>query len=137
MTQNANADGGELVLVVDDDDMVRLLAGRVLERGGLTAILARNGREAVDMYRAQSCQIALVLMDMTMPEMDGAETFRALRAIDPGVRVVVASGHGEQETTARFTGEFPAGFIQKPYRIDELLAKVDSVMRRCAGDRSV
>ncbi|MBI5949561.1 MAG: response regulator [Chloroflexi bacterium] len=129
MAVNPGTAGGGLVLVVDDDDMVRLLAGRALERGGLTPILARNGREALDIYRAQACEIALVLMDMTMPEMDGEETFRALRAIDPGVRVVVSSGYSEQDTTARFAEACPAGYIQKPYRIDELLAKVDAVMR--------
>lgn len=126
---NNGHSAGKMILVVDDDEAVRLLARRALEHGGLRAVLAASGREAVDLYLAADGDIAVVLMDMTMPGMDGVETFRALKATDPGVRVVVSSGYGEEETVARFGDERPAGFIQKPYRISDLLAKVDATLR--------
>jgi len=115
------------ILVVDDDETVRTVTRRILERAGFDAILAADGVEALHAYRATP-GIVLVLMDMTMPRMDGEECFRELRRYDPAVRVILTSGYNEQDATTRFVGKGLAGFIQKPYRPTDLIEKVESLL---------
>ena len=69
-----------------------------------------------------------MILDLTMPRMDGEETFRNLRIIDSGVRVIMSSGYNEQEVTARFAGKGLVGFIQKPYRFEELVKKLRAIL---------
>ena len=76
-----------------------------------------DGRAALEIYRARRDEIALVLLDLTMPHMDGTETFRELRRIDPSVRVVISSGYTESEIAPRFASERLSGFLQKPYAL--------------------
>ena len=73
-------------------------------------------------------KIDVVLLDMQMPVMNGAETFQALRAIDPHVKVILSSGYNEIEATGRFVDQGLAAFLQKPYDLDTLVAKVRSVL---------
>ncbi|MBE0611807.1 MAG: response regulator, partial [Dehalococcoidia bacterium] len=115
------------VLVVDDDETVRTVTRRMLEQGGFSVVLAADGAQAIETYRTTP-GIALVIMDMTMPRMDGEECFRGLRHIDPTVRVLLTSGYNEQDATERFVGKGLSGFIQKPYRPSELLAKVEAAL---------
>jgi CheY-like chemotaxis protein len=89
----------------------------MLERLGFTALTAVDGLEALKVYEEHRGTIRCVLLDLTMPRMDGEETFRELRRMDPGLPVILCSGYNEQETISRFVGEGLAGFIQKPYRI--------------------
>ncbi|MFO0945915.1 MAG: response regulator [Planctomycetota bacterium] len=121
--------GGGLVLIVDDEKAVRELASRVLVKGGFEVLLATNGQEAVDVFRERQHEIILVLLDMMMPRLSGEETFRQLRQINPNVRVILSSGYNEQETTNRFAGKGLAGFVQKPYRSQELLEKIRLVLQ--------
>jgi FixJ family two-component response regulator len=71
-------------------------------------------------FKKRRADVVGVLLDLTMPHMDGQETFRELRAIDPNVRVLLSSGYGEQELERRFAGQTLAGFIQKPYELQSL-----------------
>ncbi len=114
------------VLVVDDDETVRLVTRRMLEHAGFTVLMAGDGVEALSVYGTNP-GIDVVLLDMTMPHMDGEETFRELRRMNADVRVVLTSGYNEQDATERFIGKGLAGFIQKPYRPAELRAKIDEV----------
>jgi CheY-like chemotaxis protein len=111
------------VLVVDDDETVRSVTRRMLEHAGYTVLQAADGVEALEIYGANP-GIDVVLLDMTMPHMDGEETFRELRRISGDVKVVLTSGYNEQDATERFAGKGLAGFIQKPYRPAELVAKI-------------
>jgi CheY-like chemotaxis protein len=99
----------------------------MLEQGGFTVMLAADGAQAIEAYRTTP-GIVLVIMDMTMPRMDGEECFRGLRHLDPAVRVLLTSGYNEQDATERFVGKGLAGFIQKPYRPSDLLAKVGEAL---------
>jgi signal transduction histidine kinase/ActR/RegA family two-component response regulator len=110
------------VLVVDDDDNVRPVTQQMLERLGFGVLLARDGREGLEVYRAHRDEITCVLLDLTMPVMDGEETLRELRALDPRVRVILSSGYNELEVVQRFAGQGLAGFVQKPYRLADLQA---------------
>ena len=126
------------VLVVDDEDIVRRVARQMLERCGLSVMEAEDGVEALKVYREHGEGISLVLLDMTMPRLDGDETFRELQFLDPGVQVILTSGYNEQDATARFVGRGLAGFIQKPFTMAALETKVREalVLRRAADDCS-
>ncbi|HEX5691703.1 MAG TPA: response regulator, partial [Roseiflexaceae bacterium] len=116
--------GSGTVLVIDDEYTVRNLACRMLERLGFDAIGVADGREAVELFRANPAHVRLVLLDMTMPRMDGAAVFRELWQIRSDVQVILMSGYNEQTATSQFDGNPPAAFIQKPYRFEELRAAV-------------
>ena len=120
--------GRGTVLLVDDEEEVRVTAGRMLERMGFTVLTASDGREAIDLFRADSHEILLVLLDMTMPHMSGDETFSELRRIRSEIRVILSSGYSEQDAVSRFQSNGLAGFIQKPYRFKELREKIKSVL---------
>lgn len=112
--------GEGLLLLADDEETIRALGKRMLERLGFTVITAADGREAVEIYRERGDEIRAVLLDLTMPHMDGEEAFRALRQIDPGVRVVLSSGYTEHDIVSRFAGKGLAGFMPKPYTMQGL-----------------
>ena len=109
------------VLVVDDEEPIRRLAKTVIEGAGLTVLTAADGTEALQVFRDHADQIHAVLLDVTMPGMDGAEVFQHINKIHPEVRVVLCSGYNEQEVSGRLGENRPAGFLCKPYRPCELL----------------
>ncbi|MCX7016236.1 MAG: response regulator [Candidatus Sumerlaeota bacterium] len=112
------------VLVVDDEEMVRSAAADMLGHSGFTVLTAADGVEAVDLFRRNAARIGVVLLDLTMPRMDGREAFRRLRELRPDATVILSSGYSEQEAADQFGGEGLAGFIHKPYTWDSLLATI-------------
>lgn len=120
--------GSGTVLLVDDEETVRSLGKKMLERTGFQVLTAADGREAVAIYQSHGADIILVLLDLTMPHMDGEETFLALRKLNPRVAVILSSGYNEQEITQRFKGTGLAGFMQKPYQLIDLRNKIRSVL---------
>lgn len=130
--------GVESILVVDDEAFVRLGAKSILERYGYTVYTAEHGKEGVDLFRVMGKKISAVILDMTMPVMSGAETFRELKRIDPETPVILSSGYNEVEAVQRFTGKGLAAFIQKPYSAASLVESVRRVLEeaRDAGGES-
>jgi two-component system, cell cycle sensor histidine kinase and response regulator CckA len=120
--------GNGTILVVDDEGTVRDTARNTLERYGYQVLLAREGREAVELFREAPDKIAMVLLDLTMPEMGGEEALRELKRVRPSVRVLLSSGFNEVEAVRRFTGKGLAGFIQKPYTAMALASKIKLVL---------
>ncbi len=120
--------GTGIILVVDDEDAVRRTAKAALERYGYSVIAARGGREGVEVFKRRSAEIALVLLDMTLPVMSGQEVFRRLRAIRGDIPVVLSSGYNEGEAIRRFAGMGLAGFVGKPYTAAALGSKVKAVL---------
>jgi PAS domain S-box-containing protein len=116
------------ILVVDDEPVVRVTAKHTLERYGYRIVLAKDGAAALDVYREEPDGIGMVLLDLTMPVMNGEETLRRLQTIDPGVKVLLSSGYNEVEAVQRFAGKGLAGFIQKPYTASALAEKVKEVL---------
>ncbi len=112
--------GSGLVLVVDDEAGVRQVASALLSSMGFTVVTADDGLEALERYKASTEPIRVVLMDLTMPRMDGTETFRELRRLDPTCRVVLTSGYNQQDAIQDFLGKGLAGFVQKPFLRDDL-----------------
>ncbi len=116
------------VLVVDDEASIRTVTRVLLERRGFTVTDAMNGLAALDAVRAHPDDFLLVLLDLTMPGVGGEETFHALRELRPNLRVVLMSGYNEHEVTRLFVGRGLAGFLQKPFRADELYATVARIL---------
>jgi two-component system, cell cycle sensor histidine kinase and response regulator CckA len=111
--------GQGLVLVIDDDASVRQIVAKMLTSIGFSVIDAASGRLGLRALEQRAREIALVLLDMTMPEMDGEETLRAIRKLSP-VPVVLMSGYGESEAMLRFSSQRLAGFLQKPFTAQQL-----------------
>jgi len=108
------------ILVVDDEPMVLEMAHSALMQMGYEVLTARDGLEAVEIYRSKHSGIDLVVMDLTMPRMDGREAFEEMQKIQPGIRVILSSGFSEQESVPQILGKGLAGFLQKPYTIKDL-----------------
>jgi two-component system, cell cycle sensor histidine kinase and response regulator CckA len=125
------APGSGQVLVVDDEEVIRATAKACLERNGFTVVLARDGRECVEMVRHAPDRFDIILLDMAMPVMDGGEAFRSLLSINPNIPVLASSGYDEAETVARF-GEGLAGFLKKPYTAKHLVSKIKGIKSRGA-----
>jgi PAS domain S-box-containing protein len=120
--------GNGTVLVVDDEEAVRSTAKNTLEHYGYRAIEVKDGREAVELFRQIADEIALVLLDLTMPYMNGEEVLRELQLIKSDVRVLLSSGFNEVEAVRRFTGKGLAGFLQKPYTSMALAQTIKKIL---------
>ncbi|MDD2581024.1 MAG: transporter substrate-binding domain-containing protein [Desulfuromonadaceae bacterium] len=111
--------GSGTVLLVDDEETVRGIGTEMLKELGFTTVTANDGQEAVELFKSTP-EIVFVVLDLTMPHMDGEQCFRELRRLKPDVKVIISSGFNEQEVTQKFVGKGLAGFIQKPYRLSTL-----------------
>ncbi len=108
------------VLLVDDDPSIRALGQRMLEKLGFQTLLAADGREALTIFRHRFREIACVILDLSMPRLDGEATLAELQHIHPTTPVILSSGHTENDIGQRFAGKGLAAFIQKPYTIQNL-----------------
>ena len=126
--------GSETILVVDDEEIVRLTARSALERYGYIVLQASDGREAVELFQSQPDRIALVLLDLTMPVMSGEETLRQMKSLKRSVKVLLSSGYNEVEAVRHFTGKGLAGFIQKPYAALSLVKRVRGALDNFEGE---
>ncbi len=107
------------VLVVDDEELIRRSVKRVLETLGYEALLARDGRDAISVFESNR-DVVLIILDLTMPVMDGAETYRRLRKIDPDVPVLLLSGHTLEGQAEELLEAGAASFVQKPFDLQTL-----------------
>jgi PAS domain S-box-containing protein len=119
--------GQGTVLVVEDQAPVRDLARMILERSGLNVLTAEDGRQAVAVFTKHSRDVHAVLLDLSMPGMDGVEVLQYMTGLAPEVRVVLCSGYNEQDVNARLDGLKPAGFLRKPYHPSELLDRLRAI----------
>ena len=118
--------GSGTLLLADDEETIRTLGRDMLESLGFQVLLASDGREAVEVFRIHADEIVCVLLDLTMPNMDGEQAFHALRGLKPDVKVIMSSGYNEQEVSMKFLGA--AAFIQKPYKLAEMSRKLQAVL---------
>ena len=117
----------ERVLVVDDDVQVREITRKMLEELGCKVHACKDGKEAVDYYREHPDEFDLVILDMVMPNMGGKETFKALKELNPGVKVLLASGYSVEDEAREVMELGAKGFIQKPYRLVVLAAQMRDI----------
>lgn len=116
------------VLLVDDEEPVRLVALKLIERAGYRAIAASGGQEAIDLLKEHGDSICCVLLDLTMPRMDGETTLNEIRKLREDVRVIFCSGYSQQQVAPRLIGRGMTVFLQKPYRLADLKQKLEEVL---------
>lgn len=116
------------ILVVDDEDIVRNVAKKALERADFKVYTAANGWDAVELFRILSDEIVLVLLDLTMPQMGGEEALEQLRRINPGIRVLICSGYSEHEVSERFSGCENVRVLHKPFHTAALVREVNQLL---------
>ncbi len=131
-SEDADWRGEGLILLVDDEESLVVIGKKMLERSGFQVITAANGREAVDVFTAQSGSLRAVVMDLTMPHMDGDAAFRHMHTINPQVPVVLASGYNEQELAQRLAGRGAAAYLQKPYSRQDLIRALQRALGMAA-----
>jgi len=119
---------GRTVLIVEDEDMVRRMTWRALDFAGFRVLEASNGVDGVEVFSEHQQEIALVLLDMVMPRMSGDEAARKIREINAQVPILATSGYGEIEAMRRFRESGMNGFLPKPFRPDQLVAKVEEIL---------
>jgi PAS domain S-box-containing protein len=117
----------EMILLVDDEPMIRQLTRTILAKAGFQVLVAENGADAIELVRAHPGQIALIILDAVMPRLSGRDTLRELAGIAPGVRVLFSSGYSTEQMGVH---EFPQvrGFLPKPYRAEQLIEKVSEIL---------
>lgn len=120
------------ILVVDDEKMLLILASELLREAGYTVVTAQSGFECLDLFRASPRRFDLVLLDLSMPLMDGEETFQRLRALRPDVSVMLCTGFVQQERLNHMLKSGLCGFIQKPLGSKEYLAAVRAALQNAA-----
>ncbi|MCS5638413.1 MAG: response regulator, partial [Myxococcota bacterium] len=124
---NVSWRGKGKVLLAEDEEAARDFAHICLERAGAQVVDATDGLEAVALFQAQPDEFSCVLLDLTMPNLDGVETYSRLKAIRPDVPVILCSGYPKKAATERFSEMGLAGFLKKPYEPEELLACLDRI----------
>jgi CheY-like chemotaxis protein len=120
---------GELILLVDDEKVLRDLGKDILESYGYRVATVSSGEEALD-YLSDARDVALVILDVVMPGLGGSETYRRLRGFDRATPVLFSSGLTAEHSVGDALEEGAAGFIPKPYSIGDLTRAVSSILRR-------
>ena len=120
--------GDEVILVVDDEASLLRLANRVLTRAGYQLLLAEGGQQAVELFRSRHRDVALVILDMIMPGMGGAEVFRELKKIAPDVKVILSSGYSADGQAGEMMKQGIQAFVQKPFSIEALCQTIREVL---------
>lgn len=117
--------------MVDDEKMVLEVGKAILQRLGHEVITATSGEEALEQFVRYRESIGCVVLDLTMPGMDGKTTFEQLRTLNPELPVIIASGLSAEQVSGQFGDLPPTSVIQKPYQIADLSAKIQSILNRC------
>jgi len=130
MTNDAHSNSmhGHKVLLVDDEKMVLEVGKAILQRLGNEVITAASGEEALHRFGQHRETIRCVVLDLTMPGMDGKATFKQLRKLSPELPIIIASGLAVDQVTRQFGDTQPSSVIQKPYQISDLSTKIQNIL---------
>jgi PAS domain S-box-containing protein len=126
----ASVPGKGKILLVDDEEYVRDLGKRILERAGYTVTTAASGRDALDIYAREQSSIALVVLDLIMPQMGGEKCLEELVKINSHVKVIVSTGHSLDAQDRLHIGRLARGFVNKPYEVEQMIQTVKEVLGR-------
>ena len=129
ITVSTQRNGHAHILLVDDEDLVIDTARSMLQKSGYTVTVCKNGRETVEYFRSNHDSVDLVLLDLIMPEMNGSDTFKTLREINPTIKVVISSGYSIDSEAQSLLDKGAGDFIQKPYRRHELDLVIRQVLK--------
>ena len=121
--------GKGLILIVDDEEMIRKTVKTILERSGYEVILAEDGEKGVELFKKYNRNIKIVLLDMVMPKMSGEEAFLQMKEINPELKVLIVSGFKQDDRVDKIMNLGVKGFIQKPFTLEELAAPIDKIIK--------
>jgi two-component system, cell cycle sensor histidine kinase and response regulator CckA len=120
--------GKETILLVDDEETIINIIGMALQMFGYKVLSAAGGEEAVQTYQQNQDKIALVILDMLMPQMNGGKVFDILKKINPAVKVLLTSGYSYDEEAGKIVARGAHGFIQKPFGVKDLATKIREIL---------
>ncbi len=126
--------GSETVLLVDDEDIIIDVGRDLLEKLGYEVLTANGGRKAIEVYKSSRKKIDIVILDMVMPEMGGADTYEKLRDADPDVKVLLSSGYSIDGQASKILSRGCDGFIQKPFDIKSLSLELRKILDKNKED---
>ncbi len=125
----ADGEGRRTILLVEDDDVVRDLAGSVLEEAGFEVLSARTALKAEEVFSESGDSIDLLLTDLVLPGGNGRDLAETFRALHPGLEVLYMSGYGTQTLPREIAPEPGSAFIPKPFKLKDLVARVKEILR--------
>jgi len=117
-----------LVLLVDDEEVVREIGSDMLKNMGMKCLVASNGSEGIETFKKNSTQIKLVILDVEMPDLSGEKVFRALREISPGIKILIASGYGKEYLETSIFKSRIENFLPKPFNIEQLSYQINRLL---------
>jgi two-component system, cell cycle sensor histidine kinase and response regulator CckA len=123
-----------MILVVDDSEALIYCARFALESDGFEVCTATNGPAALDVLEAEGDRVSVVVLDLSMPKMNGLVVFDAMQDMRPGIPVILSSGWNEKEVQEQLEGRLVASFIGKPYKLESLVELVHRVLDSCKVD---
>ena len=118
----------ETVFLIDDDDMTVDVSELILKTSGYDVVSAKSGKEAIEVYKENHSRIDMVILDMILPDMGGGDTYDRLKEINPGIKVLLASGYDIDYQGRDIMERGCDGFIQKPFNMNELLEKIRGIL---------
>jgi signal transduction histidine kinase/ligand-binding sensor domain-containing protein/CheY-like chemotaxis protein len=121
--------GDATILVVDDEDTVRMTLKSQLTSLGYTVLLAEDGEEAIDIYAVQQNDIDIVMLDLIMPGLNGPDTYRQLKQMNPGIHALIISGYSEDHDTAAFIHQENLQFVAKPFMRTDLSIRIANILQ--------
>ena len=127
-TDKAHIQGSGTVLLVDDEELILEVGGAMVEKLGYNVIIAQGGEQAVEIVASQGDRIALVILDLIMPGIEGGKTFELIREMQPSIPVLLSSGYSLNGHANDIMQKGCNGFIQKPFSIAELSQKISTIL---------
>ncbi len=119
-----------VVLVIDDDENILEVAQAMLEDSGWNSMSATDGESGIELFRQHHAEITAIILDMTMPGLNGLATLEGLQAIAADVKIILSSGYSEQKASQHFAGKGIVGFLQKPYSLEQLQRQISAINAR-------
>jgi FixJ family two-component response regulator len=118
-----------VILIIDDEAQIREAVAEILEIIGVESLMAANGLAGMELFHAHRSQIRCILLDLRMPGVGGQEIFRRLREIDPNLDVILSTGFDDIEIDVTLQTDSHLYFLQKPYTVDTLLTRIQSILQ--------
>ncbi|MBU2520847.1 MAG: response regulator, partial [Proteobacteria bacterium] len=120
--------GTETILIIDDEDMVITVSKEMLDRMGYNVFIARGGKEALEIFKKDKDKIALVILDMIMPDLGGSQVYDVLKEIKPDIKVLLSSGYSIDGQASEIMSRDCDGFIQKPFNMIQLSKRIRNIL---------
>ena len=129
-----NQQGGETILIVDDEQVLLDLIEAILSRNGYKVLIAKDGLQAIEQYKTHQNEIVLIFSDVGMPNLNGYDMFMRLKEINPSIRVIIGSGYIDDNQKDELLKSGVKRFIPKPYNPPEMLKTIREVLDSTAHE---